>query len=78
MAADAQDHLDRLPTELFCLVAQDPHLTIGDLAALAATSFKYYSITNPMLYQKHIKENASQACKRYCVQIAIQIWKGHR
>lgn len=72
MAAEARDHLGRLPTELFCLVVEDHGLSTRDLAALAATCRKCYIITNPILYQKHIKEEGSQACKRYHVHMLLQ------
>lgn len=62
MAAKARDHLGRLPTELLCVVVEDPGLSTHDLAALAVTCRKNYTLTNPILYQKHIKENAGQAC----------------
>ncbi|KAI7773241.1 hypothetical protein LA080_011486 [Diaporthe eres] len=61
MAADARDNLGRPPTELFCLVVEDHGLSTRDLAALAATCRKCYIITNPILYQKHLKETGGQA-----------------
>lgn len=69
MTADARDNLGRLPTELFYQVVEDCGLSTRDLGALAATCRKCYTITNPMLYQKHIKEEGSQACKRYHVHM---------
>ncbi|KAG6358075.1 hypothetical protein INS49_013959 [Diaporthe citri] len=61
MAAETRDNLGGLPTELFCLVVEDHGLSTRDLGALAATCRKCYTITNPILYQKHIKEEGSQA-----------------
>lgn len=63
MAANARDHLGRLPTELFCLVVEDHGLSTRDLAALAATCHKNYTLTNPILYQKHLKEDGGIASK---------------
>lgn len=71
MAVKARDHFGRLPTELFCLVVEDHGLSTHDLAALAATCRKCYIITNPVLYKKHIKEEGSQACKRYHVHMFL-------
>lgn len=63
MAANACDHLGRLPAELFCMVVEDPRLSKRDLSALAATCRKIYTLTNPSLYQKHLKEESGQASK---------------
>lgn len=73
MAAGARDHLVQLPVELFCLVVKDHELSTRDLAALAATCRRNYSITNPILYQKHLKENAGQAYKRYHVRMLLKV-----
>lgn len=71
MAANARDHFGRLPAELLCLVVENHGLSTRDLAALAATCRKCYIITNPVLYQKHITEEGSQACKRYHVHMIL-------
>lgn len=65
MVSEARDHFGRLPTELLILVIEDPSLSTGDLAALAVTCRKSYTTTNPILYQRHLKENGGQACKPY-------------
>ncbi|KAG8157806.1 hypothetical protein KVR01_012468 [Diaporthe batatas] len=61
MASEAPDHLSRLPAELLCLVVENGSLSTGDLAALAATCRRCYILANPILYQKHLKENAGIA-----------------
>lgn len=63
MAHSARDHLDRLPNEIFELVAKNPDLSIHDLAAIAATSRRNHSIANPLLYEKHIREEDGRASK---------------
>ncbi|KAK2609646.1 hypothetical protein N8I77_003139 [Diaporthe amygdali] len=61
MAQNVQDHFGRLPTEVFFMVTEDHGLSIHDLAALAATCRRFYKITNPMLYQKHLREGDGRA-----------------
>lgn len=78
MAADAGDHLVQLPTELFCLVVEGHDLSTRDLAALAATCHKCYTIANPLLYQKHVKEEGSQARKSYQIRMNTCSLIGHR
>lgn len=78
MATDARDNLGRLPTELFCLVVEDHGLSTRDLAALAATCRKCYTISNPILYQKHLKENAGQACTWILVHMNTHYLARHR
>lgn len=78
MAVDAPDYLGRLPVELFYLVVENHGLLTRDLGALAATCRRCYTITNPILYQKHIKEEGSQACKRCLVHTNTYCLTSHR
>lgn len=56
VARDTRNHLDQLPPELFCLVAEDPDLSVRDLISLARTSRRCYERTIPTAYKKHVKE----------------------
>lgn len=67
-----RNHLGRLPTEVFCLVAEDDSLLTRDLAALAATCRLCYTRTNPMLYKRHVQETDGIASKRYHLRMVAQ------
>lgn len=61
--ADNTEHLERLPNELYLVVAEDPCLSTRDLYHFALANRRYATLTIPALYRKNIKEENASARK---------------
>lgn len=63
MARNTRNNLDRLPAELFSMVTEQSGLSVSSLAAVALTSRRYYEMTIPTVYKKHVQEDSGVASK---------------